>query len=123
MLCSDKDKSAADTIVAGQRAMFNLCGKTQLVDAVDLLDCTSSVVSNDSGLMHVAAAVGVKLNVIYGSSTLRYTPPLTAAENCNIYYLDIECCPCFKRERPLGHYDCLRKISVNDVFERINNNS
>lgn len=123
VLGSDKDKSAADTIVAGQQSMFNLCGKTQLVDVVDLLACASSVVSNDSGLMHVAAAVGAKLNVIYGSSTPHYTPPLMAAENCNIYYLNIECSPCFKRECPLGHYDCLRKISVNDVFERIDNNS
>ena len=120
---SDKDKAAGDVIAGDMRAadgrVRNLCGKTQLVDTVDLLACAVAVVSNDSGLMHVAAALGVQLNVIYGSSTPDYTPPLTIADKSNIFYLALECSPCFKRVCPLGHTDCLNKISDGQVFQKI----
>lgn len=96
---------------------FNLCGCTELVDAIDLLSCAEQVVSNDSGLMHIAAAVGVKLNVIYGSSTPEYTPPLT--DNAVIHYRKLDCSPCFKRVCPLGHTDCLTTISADDVYEQV----
>ena len=118
VLGSDKDKAAGDEI-AGDNDIHNLCGRTQLVDTVDLLACAKSVVSNDSGLMHVAAAVGVNINVIYGSSTPEYTPPLTADEKKNIFYLGLDCSPCFKRVCPLGHTNCLSQISYKDVFNKI----
>lgn len=101
--------------------MYNLCGKTQLVDTVDLLACAKSVVSNDSGLVHVAAAVGVEVNVIYGSSTPEYTPPLAAEEKRNIFYLGLDCSLCFKRVCPLENTDCLRKIEVTDILTKIHN--
>ena len=117
---SDKDEAAGDKIVVGNHAeVYNLCGKTQLVDTVDLLACAKTVVTNDSGLMHVAAAVGVELNVIYGSSTPEYTPPLISEEKKNIFYLGLECSPCFKRECPLGHLDCLNGIKVEDVLNNM----
>ena len=97
--------------------IVNLCGKTQLEDVVDLLAACESVVSNDSGLMHIAAAVGIKLVVIYGSSTPGYTPPLT--NKANIIYHQLECSPCFERECQLGHYDCLRKITTEEVMENL----
>ena len=117
---SEKDKAAGD-VIAGTDGnhIYNLCGKTRLVDTVDLLACARSVVSNDSGLMHVAAAVGVQLNVIYGSSTPDYTPPLAKQEKATIFYLALACSPCFKRVCPLGHTDCLKNISVSDVFKAI----
>jgi len=117
---SDKDKAAGDKIAASkQDGVENLCGKTQLVDTVDLLSCAESVVTNDSGLMHVAAAVGIEVNVIYGSSTPDYTPPLTTDDRKNIFYLGLDCSPCFKRVCPLGHTDCLNNISYNDVFKKV----
>ena len=117
---SDKDAAAGEKIVAvGQDKTFNLCGRTQLVDTVDLLSCAKAVVSNDSGLMHVAAAVGVEVNVIYGSSNPDYTPPLIAEDKKNIFYLGLDCSPCFKRECPLGHLNCLRDIEVKDVFSKV----
>lgn len=81
VLGSDKEQAAGTAIAraAGDHG-FNLCGRTRLVDVVDLIAAAEQVVSNDSGLMHVAAAVGVKLNAIYGSSTPDYTPPLTVDE-------------------------------------------
>jgi heptosyltransferase II len=125
VLGSDKDREAGDAI-AGQLpgdtnsgTIINLCGKTQLVDTVDLLALAKTVVSNDSGLMHVAAAAGTMVNVIYGSSTPDYTPPLTSDDRRNIFYLRLDCSPCFKRECPLGHTNCLKEIKVSDVLKAL----
>ena len=95
----------------------NLCGKTQLADVIDLLAKCESAVSNDSGLMHVAAAVNTPLVAIYGSSTPAYTPPLT--DTVQILKRDVACAPCFERTCPLGHTLCLLQISVNDVLDRL----
>ncbi len=95
----------------------NLCGETELVDVIDLIDRCDAVVSNDSGLMHVAAATGTPLVGIYGSSTPDYTPPLT--ENAEVLYLGLECSPCFKRHCPLGHGDCLGHILPQQAFEAV----
>jgi heptosyltransferase-2 len=96
---------------------FNLAGDTSLVEAVELLASCDTVVSNDSGLMHIAAAVGCKIVAIYGSSSPEYTPPLS--DNVKIINTDIECRPCFKRTCPLGHMDCLNKLSAKRVFDEI----
>ena len=122
ILGSDKDKAAGDVIADGND-VYNLCGKTELVDTIDLLACAQSVVSNDSGLMHVAAAVGVEVNVIYGSSTPDYTPPLISEEKRKIFYLGLDCSPCFKRVCPLGHTDCLNNIKDEYVFRSITGRS
>lgn len=116
VLGSAKDKAVADTITAERDGIYNLCGKTQLLDTVDLLACAESVVTNDSGLMHVAAAVGSKVNVIYGSSTPEYTPPLADEDNVNIFYLGLDCSPCFDRLCRYGHYDCLNGIMPDTVL-------
>jgi heptosyltransferase-2 len=93
----------------------NLCGLTQLVDTVDLLSVCHAAVTNDSGLMHVAAAVGIPLVPIYGSSTPDYTPPLS--DRARVLYLHLACSPCFERSCPLGHTNCLRQIAVERVLE------
>jgi len=117
---SEKDLAAGD-IISGSRknSIVNLCGKTQLADTIDLFACARSVVCNDSGLMHIAAATGVTVNAIYGSSTPEYTPPLTAGAKKNIFYSGLECSPCFKRVCPLGHTQCLKNISVNVVIKSV----
>lgn len=115
---SAKEKELGEFITdgLGQYAV-SLCGRTELVDAIDLLSCAEQVVTNDSGLMHVAAAVDVRLNVIYGSSTPEYTPPLT--DNAVIHYKKLDCSPCFKRACPFGHTDCLTGIDAADVYKQI----
>ena len=115
---SKKDQQVTDQIKnIGGAAVTNLAGRTELVDVVDLLALCKLTVCNDSGLMHVAAAVERPLVAIYGSSTPDYTPPLT--DRAEVCYLNLECSPCFKRECPLGHTNCLKNISVDNVFDAI----
>ncbi|QUJ67285.1 lipopolysaccharide heptosyltransferase II [Photobacterium sp. GJ3] len=95
----------------------DLAGQTSLIEAVDLLAACDTVVSNDSGLMHVSAAVGCKVVAIYGSTSPDYTPPL--AEQVAIVHTDIECRPCFKRECPYGHLKCLKELPPQRVIQAI----
>ncbi len=111
---SDKDREVCENIrQQGGEAITNLAGRTRLAQAVDLLSLADVVVSNDSGLMHVAAGLERPLVAIYGSSDPGFTPPLN--ERHVIAHLGLECSPCFKRECPLGHLRCLRDISVDQV--------
>jgi heptosyltransferase-2 len=116
ILGSAKD-DVAGAAIAELSPVINLCGKTSLEDVIDLLGYAEHAVSNDSGLMHVAAAVGTKTHAIYGSSSPSFTPPLTDA--CDIHYLDIDCSPCFERECPLGHLRCLKEIEPISVHAGI----
>jgi heptosyltransferase-2 len=118
VLGSSKENNLGHEIVSVQTGeSYNLCGKTELVDVIDLIACTEQVVTNDSGLMHVAAAMDVKVNAIYGSSTPLYTPPLT--KYAEIFYKRLPCSPCFARTCKYGHYDCLNRIIPEDVLEKI----
>lgn len=115
--------SEKDHIVAGKinQLAGNTCqdfsGKTTLAEAIDLMSLTDVVISNDSGLMHVAAALNKKLIALYGSSDPSFTPPLNNA--ASIIDLNLPCSPCFKRECPLGHTDCLTKITPESVLVKI----
>ncbi|MEN8170427.1 MAG: lipopolysaccharide heptosyltransferase II [Pseudomonadota bacterium] len=120
ILGSQKDHTNAQQIIqlAGEpEGMVNLCGRTELVDAVDLLSLCAIAVSNDSGLMHVAAAVDIPVVGIYGSSTPDYTPPLS--KGAAVVYHNLDCSPCFKRQCPYGHYRCLREILPEQVYATI----
>lgn len=96
---------------------FDLAGRTSLIEAVDLLAACKTVVSNDSGLMHVAAAVDCHVIGVYGSTSPDYTPPL--ANKVDIISTDIECRPCFERECPIKHLNCLKKLYPGKVIEKI----
>jgi heptosyltransferase-2 len=101
-----------------QQYCFNLAGSTSLIEAIDLLAACNTVVSNDSGLMHIAAAVGCKVVALYGSTSPDYTPPLS--DKVEILHTDIECRPCFKRECPLQHLKCLKDLAPSTVIQAIN---
>lgn len=121
---SAKDKPTTDSIKSlvseeNQKHVYILAGLTSLIEAVDLLGACHTVISNDSGLMHVAAAVGCEVIGIYGSTSPEYTPPL--AEKVSIVHTDIICRPCFKRECPLGHLKCLKELEPERVIKVITN--
>jgi lipopolysaccharide heptosyltransferase II len=119
LLGSAKERELGEEIrvAAASERVRNLCGATTLGDVVDLLAASDAAVSNDSGLLHVAAAAGTHVVAIYGSSSPAFTPPLTA--HAAIVYRGIECSPCFARECPLGHLRCLREIEPRDVLKTV----
>jgi heptosyltransferase-2 len=116
LLGSPKDNAACEKIMAlTQQRAINLAGITNLVEAVDLLSLAAMVVSNDSGLMHIAAAVHKPLVAIYGPTSTKYTPPLHA--HAKVLQLSLECQPCFQRECPLKHQRCMRDLTPDLVAQ------
>jgi len=113
---SDKDIPVTNQInQLAQNHCLDLGGKTKLGEAIDLMSLCDTVISNDSGLMHVAAALGKRLIAIFGSSDPYHTPPMSP--HAVIQYLGLECSPCFERVCPLTHLNCLREIKPNQIVQ------
>ncbi len=127
MLGSGKESALCDEIAgaAGPGRCVNLAGKTSLLDAFALIAAARAMVSNDSGLMHVAAAFGVRQVAVFGSSSPLHTPPLN--DNARVVWLKqdpsyqppLDCAPCFARECPLGHTRCLYDVTPQRVRESL----
>ena len=116
---SDKDVPVTNEIQAlTQGRCLDLGGKTTLAEVIDLMSLTRAVVSNDSGLMHVAAALDRSVIALYGSSDPHHTPPMSA--KAQVLYLALSCSPCFKRECPLKHLKCLRDLAPDQVLAALN---
>ena len=122
LLGSAKEAELCEAIGAqAQQQCRNLAGKTSLLEAFALIAGAGNVVSNDSGLMHVAAAFGVPQVALFGSSSPLHTPPLNAQAQVvwlkqdPDYLPPLDCSPCFERECPLGHFRCLTDVSPQRV--------
>ncbi len=127
LLGSAKDAEVCEEIVQGAPAgrCRNLAGRTSLAEAFALIAGARAMVSNDSGLMHVAAAFGRPQVAVFGSSSPSHTPPLNDAAKV-IWLKDaptcqppLDCAPCFERECPLGHHRCLVDLAPARVLEAL----
>jgi heptosyltransferase-2 len=119
---SASDAKVADEIrqmLSGEQRQncVSLAGRTTLAQAIDLLSVAEAVVSNDSGLMHIAAALDKPIVALYGSTSPDFTPPLTSKSK--LLFTDIECRPCFQRECPLVHKRCLTELDPSRAVAAI----
>jgi heptosyltransferase-2 len=117
LLGSANDAEATREIAAGAPGAVDLAGKTRLEDAIDLIAAANVAVSNDSGLMHIAAAVGRPVVAVYGSTSPENTPPL--AEHRELVWLGLDCSPCHAKICPLGHLNCLNTLGVDKVLAAV----
>jgi heptosyltransferase-2 len=120
LLGSKGDHTVAESIRTKAKKdlqTHNWCGKTSLDEAIALIGMSKILVSNDSGLMHVGAALKVPQVAIFGSSDPHHTPPLS--NKAKVLWLNLPCSPCHKRECPLGHLKCLKDISPKNVLDAI----
>lgn len=130
LLGSGKDAPVCEEIVqAAPGRCLNLAGKTSLMEAIALIAGAKAMVSNDSGLMHVAAAFGIPQVALFGSSSPLHTPPLN--DRARVIWLKddpsyqppLDCAPCFERECPLGHQRCLNDIPAGRVLQALHASS
>ena len=130
-----KDKKAKVIILGGEADIgrvekikdisksefLNLCGKSSLIESAAVLNCSNIVISNDTGLMHIAQALGKNLIVIFGSTTkeLGYFP---TSDNSIVLERELQCRPCTHNGRdkcPEEHFKCMMDIKPEEVFENI----
>ena len=127
LLGSGKEKALCSSIATATHAVtpgrcLDLSGRTTLDQALAVIAGAKALVSNDSGLMHVAAAFGVPQVAMFGSSSPLHTPPLSTAAHViwlkqdADYQPPLDCAPCFERECPLGHTRCLVDIRPQRVL-------
>ncbi|MBF0339954.1 MAG: lipopolysaccharide heptosyltransferase II [Magnetococcales bacterium] len=118
VLGSGKEQGLGEAILTGSPAgSANLAGRISLGEAIDVLASAAAVVTNDSGLMHVAAALDRPGVAIFGSSDPGHTPPLGGC--LRILSLGLACAPCFKRHCPEGTTRCLEEITPAMVLEAL----
>ncbi|HZZ89614.1 MAG TPA: lipopolysaccharide heptosyltransferase II, partial [Caulobacteraceae bacterium] len=117
LLGGPADAGIGDQVLALAPDLINLAGRTMLDEAIDLIAAAAAVVSNDSGLMHVAAALDRPLIGLYGATSPDFTPPLS--DNAAVLFEELPCRPCGKRVCPLGHMKCLNELSPDRVFDTL----
>jgi heptosyltransferase-2 len=115
LLGSGKDRPVCDEIVALAPAVHNLAGSTSLDQAIALIAASRAVVSNDSGLLHIASALNRAIVALYGPTDPAHAPPFS--DVAQSLWLHLDCSPCKKRECPLGHHNCLRQMTADRVWQ------
>jgi heptosyltransferase-2 len=117
LLGSPKDGPVCEEIVALAPGVLNLAGSTSLADAIGLLGSAVALVTNDSGLMHIACALGRPVLALYGPTDPRHTPPLS--DRAKVLWLQLDCAPCQQRTCPLVHQNCMKQLSVDMAWETL----
>jgi heptosyltransferase-2 len=117
LLGSNGDAVVGAEIAQSRPFVLDLTGRTLIEDAIDLLAASRVAVTNDSGLMHVAAAVGCKVVAVYGSTSPDDTPALS--ETARFASLGLDCSPCRERACPLGHLNCLEKLEADAAMREL----
>ncbi len=111
------DKPLGDYLAKSNKSALNLCGKTSLNELIAVLARSKTLISNDSGTMHIMAALQKPQIAVFGSTSTVWTSPVN--EKAEVLTLNMDCAPCFKRECPFNHYDCLNGITTEMVMEKI----
>lgn len=115
---SKQDESVIESIREALDApTTSYAAKIDLMQTIDLFASVSAVVSNDSGLMHLAAALEKPVVAIYGSTSPIFTPPLGV--KAKVVQNKVACSPCFKRTCPLDHFACMREVTPNKVSKAL----
>ncbi|EGF32643.1 Glycosyl transferase, family 9 [Oxalobacteraceae bacterium IMCC9480] len=117
ILGSEKDRPVGEAITTIMPFVTNLAGSTALTEAIALIAKADAVVSNDSGLLHIASALNRKIVALYGPTDPAHAPPF--ADVFRTIYLALECAPCKQRECPLGHHRCMKDIPAGRVMEAL----
>ncbi len=114
-----EERALGDYIQDNLKEVYNLCGVTEITLLAGILKLSVLLVSNDSGLMHLGAALKLPQIAIFGSTDPLLTGPLNP--KAKVLKISIDCSPCFERTCPKGHYHCLKAITPEEVLEEIKN--
>jgi heptosyltransferase II len=118
LLGSAQDQAIANAINdACAKQCINLAGQLDLAQTIDVLSLTNGVISNDSGLLHVACALEKQVLAIYGPTSPAFTPPLSS--QASILQLHLACQPCLQHQCPLKHHRCMRDLLPEQVLNII----
>lgn len=113
------DKAGASLVnqicVGMPERVVNLAGKTSLRELMAFIQACDIFLTNDSGPMHIASALGIPLLALFGSTSDKTTGPYKGGK---VLHKHVECSPCYKRECPLD-FRCMTRIGVNEVYEEL----
>ena len=117
LLGTYEDVESSEKISQDHNWIYNYCGKTTLGQLLAILTKAQLLVGNDSGSMHLMAALKRPQIAVFGSTSPTWTGPINS--NATVICRNLSCSPCFSRTCRFGHYECLTQIYPEDVFAEV----